>query len=398
MKKICFVTCGALPVPAIKGGAIEQLIELLINENERTPKFQFTIVECCDSIVEQELRKYKYTNFVQLKHPGYRENKLWWKLRGAVRKLMRYDMPTILPFNRRVKSFLCKEGGQFDYIISEGCEADIFSKPSQMYGAGKFVYHIHSETFSSPFFENTFGHIIAVGDFIKNRFVSSMIRKNLSIWVLKNKIDLSKFDRDISVEEKVRIRQMLGFSLDDFVIIYCGRLIEVKGVKELIEAVLSIDNPKIKVMIVGSSDFKGAKMTDYQCSILSMATKNEDRIAFTGYVDNNLLYRYHKSANIAVVPSICEEAFNIAILEFMASGIPTIATRSGGMIEEGTSATTLFVDKGCNIVNNIKNAILKLYNDPIRLSAMSKNSLEHSLLFDKNMYLNDFEYIINKLG
>ena len=49
MRKICFVTCGALPVPAIKGGAIEQLIELLINENERTPKFEFTVVECCDS-------------------------------------------------------------------------------------------------------------------------------------------------------------------------------------------------------------------------------------------------------------------------------------------------------------------------------------------------------------
>ena len=48
MRKICFVTCGALPVPAIKGGAIEQLIELLINENERTPKFEFTVVECCD--------------------------------------------------------------------------------------------------------------------------------------------------------------------------------------------------------------------------------------------------------------------------------------------------------------------------------------------------------------
>ena len=25
MRKICFVTCGALPVPAIKGGAIELL-------------------------------------------------------------------------------------------------------------------------------------------------------------------------------------------------------------------------------------------------------------------------------------------------------------------------------------------------------------------------------------
>lgn len=37
MRKICFVTCGALPVPAIKGGAIEQLIELLINEMRELP-------------------------------------------------------------------------------------------------------------------------------------------------------------------------------------------------------------------------------------------------------------------------------------------------------------------------------------------------------------------------
>lgn len=397
MKQICFVTCGALPVPAIKGGAIEQLIELLINENERTPKFQFTVVECCDLIVGQEFGKYKYTNFVQLKHPGYKENKLWWKLRGGVRKLTGYDIPTILPFNRRVKSFLCKEGAKFDYIINEGCEVGVFSKPSWMYGSDKFVYHIHCETFSSTFLENTFGHIIAVGDFIKKQFVSSMTRKNMSVWVLKNRIDLSRFNKRISVEEKIKIRQMLGFSFDDFVIIYCGRLIEVKGVKELIEAVLSIDNSKIKLMIVGSSNFKGAKMTDYQYSILNIAAKHKDRIAFTGYVDNMALYRYHKSADIAAVPSICEEAFNIAILEFLASGVPTIATRSGGMVEEGTSETTLFVDKGANLVNNIQRAILELYNDPFRLCTMSKNSIERSQLFDKKSYLDEFVMIINKI-
>ena len=264
MRKICFVTCGALPVPAIKGGAIEQLIELLINENERTPKFEFTVVECCDSKVEQEFKKYKYTHFVQLKHPKSRENKLWWKLRGGVRKLTGNDISIILPFNRRVRNFLCNNGADFDYIISEGCEIGVFSKPSKMYGTDKFVNHIHCETFSTPFQENTFGHIIVVGDFIKKQFMSSMTKKDMSISVLKNRIDLSKFAKNIHLKEKTEIRRNLGFSLDDFVIIYCGRIIEVKGVKELIEAVLSIDNPKIKVMIVGSSDFKGAQMTDYQ--------------------------------------------------------------------------------------------------------------------------------------
>ena len=66
-------------------------------------------------------------------------------------------------------------------------------------------------------------------------------------------------------------------------------------------------------MIVGSSDFKGAQMTDYQSSVCNMAVQHKDRVVFTGYIDNMNLYRYHKSADIAVVPSICEEAFNIAI-------------------------------------------------------------------------------------
>ena len=59
----------------------------------------------------------------------------------------------------------------------------------------------------------------------------------MSISVLKNMIDLSKFAKNIHHEEKTQIRRNLGFSLDDFVIIYCGRIIEVKGVKELIRCV-----------------------------------------------------------------------------------------------------------------------------------------------------------------
>ena len=308
------------------------------------------------------------------------------------------DISIILPFNRRVRNFLCNKGADFDYIISEGCEIGVFSKPSKMYGTDKFVNHIHCETFSTPFLEDTFGHIIVVGDFIKKQFMSSMTKKDMSISVLKNRIDLSKFAKNIHLKEKTEIRRNLGFSLDDFVIIYCGRIIEVKGVKELIEAVLSIDNPKIKVMIVGSSDFKGAQMTDYQSSVCNMAVQHKDRVVFTGYIDNMNLYRYHKSADIAVVPSICEEAFNIAILEFLASGIPTIATRSGGLVEEGTSATTLFIDKEHDLVNSIRKAIMELYNNPSKLSVMSKNSVERSRLFDKNMYLNEFENVINQLG
>lgn len=40
MKNICFITSGVLPVPAVKGGAIEQLIQQLCEDNEKNPHLE----------------------------------------------------------------------------------------------------------------------------------------------------------------------------------------------------------------------------------------------------------------------------------------------------------------------------------------------------------------------
>ena len=34
MKNICFITQCSLPVPTVKGGAVETLVEYIINQNE----------------------------------------------------------------------------------------------------------------------------------------------------------------------------------------------------------------------------------------------------------------------------------------------------------------------------------------------------------------------------
>ena len=44
MKKICIISAGALPVPAVLGGAIETIINNIIDENEKDKKLEITIV------------------------------------------------------------------------------------------------------------------------------------------------------------------------------------------------------------------------------------------------------------------------------------------------------------------------------------------------------------------
>ena len=44
MKNICVIIPYSYPVPAILGGAVETLVQFLIDENEKAPSFKFTIL------------------------------------------------------------------------------------------------------------------------------------------------------------------------------------------------------------------------------------------------------------------------------------------------------------------------------------------------------------------
>lgn len=48
MKELLIVTSGGLPLPASKGGAVETLTELLLDENEISQHFHFTVLSIYD--------------------------------------------------------------------------------------------------------------------------------------------------------------------------------------------------------------------------------------------------------------------------------------------------------------------------------------------------------------
>ena len=62
-KKIAVVTSGFLPVPATKGGAVENLIFNLIKENEKNEKFEFVVFSIYDKSAQVESINYKKTKF-----------------------------------------------------------------------------------------------------------------------------------------------------------------------------------------------------------------------------------------------------------------------------------------------------------------------------------------------
>ena len=115
-------------------------------------------------------------------------------------------------------------------------------------------------------------------------------------------------------------------SIDPFVFITSGRLQHVKGFDILIRAFAELvkgGHSNIWLKILG----KGKEKTNLEK--LSLDLKVWDKVIFTGRVSREAVKKEFQAANCFVLASRYE-AFGVVLIEAMATGLPVIATRSGG--------------------------------------------------------------------
>lgn len=398
MRNICFVTSGSLPVPAVKGGAVEQLVQQLCEDNERDPRFNITCITKANLIAENLQKMYVYTRFVNIHTWGNFYYRMAWKARGLMRRLTNYDYPRFHIYEWRTHNYLMHHAHNFDLIIAEACDIQLLDAFARKKGTKHICLHLHGPFQACLAYDKIYGSLLAVSEFIKQNYsaTSSVMNKDNAL-VLMNGIDTNRFCTELTVYERHQLREKLDFSDDDFVIIFCGRIIKEKGVKQLIEAVISISEPNVKLLIVGSSNFGKGNEGEYPKEVQRLSQQNLARIKYTGYVQNSEMYRYYKVADIGIVPSMCNDSCPLTIFEMMASGLPTVATKVGGIPEIGTDETTLFIENDSCIVDSIKNSILKFYKNSDLQRQFSLAALKRAKLFSREIYFNTFCEHVNKL-
>ncbi len=151
------------------------------------------------------------------------------------------------------------------------------------------------------------------------------------------------------------------------VILYVGRLAEIKGVSYLIEAMRYIENAKL--IIVGDGPDRNR--------LKDLAQKFGDKCEFIGSKSHNELKKIYASADVIVVPSIidekgAQEGLPTVIFEAMASELPVIATRTGGipdLITDGKNGL-LFEQKNITQMADCINSILN--DEELRISLISE--------------------------
>ena len=111
------------------------------------------------------------------------------------------------------------------------------------------------------------------------------------------------------------------------VVLFVGRLAEIKGVTYLLEAMKSID---ALLVIVGD----GPLRADLEAQAIAI----KDKVVFLGAKTHEELKTLYASADIFVAPSVTakdggQEGLGLVILEALASGLPVVASRSGGIVQ-----------------------------------------------------------------
>jgi len=185
------------------------------------------------------------------------------------------------------------------------------------------------------------------------------------IRVIPNGVNLEEFRTKLTKEE---CRERLGLPLDKVIILFFGNLVPYKGPEILLRAFSEVyqDHDEIMLLYAGRGPLKDSLKS------LARDLELEDEVVFTGYVDDQDKAIYYQATDIFCLPSVTRaEAFGIVNLEAMASGLPIVASRLGGipdLVQEGENGI-LFEPEA---VDELARALLYLVDNPTERERMGR--------------------------
>lgn len=130
-------------------------------------------------------------------------------------------------------------------------------------------------------------------------------------------VDIGRFDYAKRKQWRNEVRKELGYSENDFVYGFVGRITRDKGINELLEAYFAL-NTDAKLFFIGS--IEAPQTLDEQ---LLKKAKNHPNIQFHDAVID--IERYYAAIDVLVLPSY-REGFGNVVIEAGAVGTPAIVT------------------------------------------------------------------------
>lgn len=397
MKKIAVITSGLLPMPAVKGGAIETLLQYLIDYNEENSSFKFDIYSIYDKSAADSVEKYKNSIFKY-----FELNKNFSIIYYNFCRILRKTKINIDPnFQKLYIDKVCNEikNNDYDLILIES--DNHFVLPIKKVTTSPIVLYLHNDKLNSEIKNcneilNSCYQVLTVSEYIRKRVLTVNLNEEKKVISILNGIDTSKFKVDNKEVIRSEFRKKYKLCADDFVFLFTGRIEPNKGVLELVKAFNQIKNEKAKLLILGGSFFSSNAKTDYVKRVEKEINGNKN-IIITGYIDHQDIPKYHIMSDCMVSPSQWEEPGSLVNQEAFASGLPLISSYSGGTPEYTKDTSAILIHKDENFISNLSFQMQNLIDDKKLQHKMSESELKVSSYFSKERYCKDLTHYLNEV-
>jgi hypothetical protein len=405
--RVLIIASSKFPVPAVKGGAVPNLIEELIRENENHDSLDLYCCSLFDKDAEAEAKKYSKTTFVWAKVPTVIKilDKVFYLLLSKLFCIKRLHS---LSFLFQVIWFSIFTGkvlrkNDYDRVIFENSVPMLFAL--KLYGNKKKYadkYYIHMHSFPRRYYGNAkifedSRIIITVSQYVAEE-ISKDLRLDMSsekFLVMQNCIDTNSI-KPVQQDDKLRIE--LGINCKSKIVLFVGRLCKEKGIEELLNAIMLLNRKDVELLVVGANFYKSDIVSPYEEYLKNLTEKIKEHIHFSGYVNYSDIAGVYAIADVVVLPSMWDEPAGMTVIEAMACKKPVITTISGGIPEYTGNGNCILLDRSNSIVESLAKSINELLDDGERAEALALAASLHAMQFNQARYYDQFWEILSKGG
>jgi spore coat protein SA len=346
--KILMICTEKLPVPAVKGGAIQTYIDGV--SSSLSKKHELTILGSSDPSLPMDE---KVNNVRYVRTPG-----------GLLED-----------YRDGVRQFLQSEPDSFDLI-------HIFNRPRLVLAVrecapnARIVLSMHNDMFKREKIEpeeaaaaiEQLDKIITISNYIGTAITDLFPQAAPKIQTIYSGVDINRFAPPHSKDAR-DMRQAIRneHNLEGKkVILFAGRLSKNKGADVLVQAMPEVikKHPDTALVIVGSKWFSVNEVSDYVAYVRALASRLPIPVVNTGFIAPSEIQKWFAAADVFVCPSQWEEPLARVHYEAMASGLPVITTKRGGNPEVITPNENGFVVEQPEDPKAFADLIIPLLSDP----------------------------------
>jgi glycosyltransferase involved in cell wall biosynthesis len=182
-------------------------------------------------------------------------------------------------------------------------------------------------------------------------------------------------------------------------VVFVGRMIPEKGPDVLIRAAGRLGRPDIEYLLVGSQGFaRDAPLSPYEQELRTLADEatavSGAAIRFEPFVDRSELPALLRSADVLVAPSRWAEPSGLTAAEGLATGLPVIVSRVGGLPDVvGSAGVLVEPDDPAALAQ----AIAMLADDPEARGRMSQRARAHAIAHDWSWAWSNLRRVLEEL-